>query len=182
MEKFRPSIRYGLIMAVISIVVFLIQYAFMSDSFGSMTGWLIQAVVFFLALPIVFLILGARDCRPNFNPYTFGNAFVASFMVGLVSAIVVLAFNILFNTVIDPDFQEMIQEKVMTGIEERLENANMSDEDIQKMMERQEEQFAANSGIIGQVKQTGYGLVWYLILALIIGAVQKGKKEDLIAS
>lgn len=182
MEKFKPSIRYGLVMAVISIVVFLIQYAFLPDSFGNAKGWLIQAVVFFLALPIVFLILGARDCRPNFEPYTFGNAFVAAFTVGVVSAIAVLAFNILFHSVIDPDFQEMMQEKIMSGIEERLENANMSDEDIQKMMERQKEQFDANKGILGQVKQTGYGTAWYLILALIIGAVQKDKKEDLIAS
>lgn len=156
MEKFKPAIKYGVILAVISIVVFMLQYALMADSFGNMTGWLIQGVVFFLALPIVFLILGARDCKPNFKPYTFGNAFLAAFITGVSSALFVLVFNIIFATVIDPGFDDMIKDKVM---------------------EKQEAQFEANKGIAGKAKQTGYGLVWYGILALIIGAVQKDKKN-----
>jgi len=125
----------------------------------------------------VFLILGARDCKPNFKPYTFGNAFLAAFITGVSSALFVLVFNIIFATVIDPGFDDMIKDKVMDGVEERLENANMSDEEISKIMEKQEAQFEANKGIAGKAKQTGYGLVWYGILALIIGAVQKDKKN-----
>jgi len=70
----------------------------------------------------------------------------------------------------------------MSGIEERLENANMPDEQVQEIMSKQEEQFEKNKGLIGKLKQTGYGMGWYLLLALIIGAVYRDKQQkDLIA-
>lgn len=182
MEKYRPSIKHGLVMGIISVVAFLLQYALMPDSFGNMTGWIVQLVVFFLALPIVFMILGARDSKANFGFYNFGNAFMGAFSVGLVSAIVVFLFNLIFMYAIDPDFDNVIKEQVMDGIEERLENANLPDEQIEEIMSKQEAQFESNKGLMGKVKQTGYGMIWYVILALIIGLIYRDKKQpDLIA-
>jgi hypothetical protein len=182
MDKFRPSIKHGLTMGVISIVVFLLQYALMPDSFGNLTGWMVQLVVFFLALPIVFMILGARDSKANFGFYSYGNALMGALSVGLVSAIVVLLFNLVFMYAIDPDFDNVIKEQVMSAMEERFENANMSDEQIKTFMEQQEAQFEKNKGLLGKLMQTGFGLVWYLILALIIAAIYRDKQpKDLIA-
>ena len=182
MDKFRPSIKHGLTMGVISIVVFLLQYALMPDSFGNLTGWMVQLVVFFLALPIVFMILGARDSKANFGFYSYGNALMGALSVGLVSAIVVLLFNLVFMYAIDPDFDNVIKEQVMSAMEERFENANMSDEQIKTFMDQQEAQFEKNKGLLGKLKQTGFGLVWYLILALIIAAIYRDKQpKDLIA-
>jgi len=182
MEKFRPSIKHGIIMGIISIVVFLLQYALMPDSFGNMTGWILQLVVFFLALPIVFMILGARDSKANFGFYNYGNALLGALLVGVASAVVVLLFNLVFMYAIDPDFDNVVKEQVMSGIEERLENANMPDEQVQEIMSKQEEQFEKNKGLVGKLKQTGYGMGWYLLLALIIGAVYRDKQQkDLIA-
>ena len=182
MEKYKPSIKHGLVMGIISVVAFLLQYALMPDSFGNMTGWIVQLVVFFLALPIVFMILGARDSKANFGFYNFGNAFMGAFSVGLVSAIVVFLFNLIFMYAIDPDFDNVIKEQVMDGIEERLENANLPDEQIEEIMSKQEAQFESNKGLMGKVKQTGYGMIWYVILALIIGLIYRDKKQpDLIA-
>jgi hypothetical protein len=102
--------------------------------------------------------------------------------VGLVSAIVVLLFNLVFMYAIDPDFDNVIKEQVMSAMEERFENANMSDEQIKTFMEQQEAQFEKNKGLLGKLMQTGFGLVWYLILALIIAAIYRDKQpKDLIA-
>lgn len=182
MEKYRPSIKHGLVMGVISIVAFLLQYALMPDSFGNLTGWMLQLVVYFLALPIVFMILGARDSKANFGFYKFENAFMGALMVGLVSAVVVFAFNLIFMYAIDPDFDNVVKDQVMSAVEERLENANMPDEEIDKIMSQQETQFEKNKGLMGKVKQTGFGLVWYAILGLIIALIYRDKKQtDLIA-
>ena len=97
-------------MGVISIVVFLLQYALMPDSFGNMTGWILQLVVFFLALPIVFMILGARDSKANFGFYNYGNALLGALLVGVASAVVVLLFNLVFMYAIDPDFDNVVKE------------------------------------------------------------------------
>jgi hypothetical protein len=46
-------------------------------------------------------------------------------------------------------------------------------------MEKANEAYADQpKGLVGAMMNTGKGLVWYAILALIIGAVQKDKKTE----
>ncbi len=181
MENYKPVIKRGVMMGVIGILIFVIVYAIDPMFFAKMQGWILMFGVNLLALPIVFMILGARDCKPNFSPYKFGNAFNAAFFTGIVSAVVVLLFNILFITVIDPGWEAELKQASLETSAEMMEKFGASEEDIEKNMEIAEEKIAnAPSGVMNQIMSTGQGLVWYAILALIIGAVQKDKKLQVV--
>ena len=60
-----------------------------------------------------------------------------------------------------------------------MSDAGASQDAIDEAMEKANEAYADQpKGAIGAIINTGKGLVWYLILALIIGAVQKDKKTE----
>ncbi len=176
---YKPSIDQGVRMGIISIVVFLAIYAFDPMFFGKPTGMLTLLVVNLLALPIVFMILGAKNTKANFTPYSFGNAFNAAFFTAIVSALIVLVFNIIFLSLIDPTWEQSIFEETMNTTESCMSDAGASQDAIDEAMEKANEAYADQpKGVVGAVINTGKGLVWYLILALIIGAVQKDKKTE----
>ncbi|MBR9859317.1 DUF4199 domain-containing protein [bacterium] len=178
MEKFRPAIKFGAYMGLVNIFIFLLIYAIDPGFSATMMGGLVNMVLLILAVPIVFMILGARDCKPNFPFYSYGKALIAAFTVALVSAVIVFVFNVLFTEVIDPQYEENLTEQVLDNTRDRLENASMSDEQIDELLETTEARMSQNMGVMGKLKMTLFGLIWYLILALIIAAVQKSKKED----
>ena len=67
----------------------------------------------------------------------------------------------------------------MNTTESFMSNAGASQDDIDEAMEKANEAYADQpKGVLGAIINTGKGLVWYLILALIIGAVQKDKKTE----
>jgi hypothetical protein len=176
---YKPAIDQGIRMGIISIIVFLGIYAFDPLFFAKPTGMLTMLIVNLLALPIVFMILGARNTEANFTPYTFGNAFNAAFFTGIVSALIVLVFNIILITLIDPTWEQSLFEESMNTTETFLSDSGLSQEDIDESIKKATEAYADQpKGALGAIINTGKGLVWYLIIALIIGAVQKDKKTE----
>ena len=125
------------------------------------------------------MILGARDTKATFTPYTFGQAFSAAFLTAVVSALLVLVFNVVFLTFIDPTWEKELYEEVVRNTETFMEDMGAPQESIDKAIEKMKEDNKNRTmGVAGAAKQTGIGLVWYAILALIIGAVQKDKKGE----
>ncbi|MCH1473876.1 MAG: DUF4199 domain-containing protein [Bacteroidia bacterium] len=178
-KLYKPSIDQGVRMGIITIVIFLGIYAFDPLYFAKPTGWITALVVNLLALPIVFMILGAKNTKVNFTPYTFGNAFNAAFFTGVVSSLIVLGFNAIFMTLIDSTWEQSIFEETMNTTESLMTDMGASQDDIDEAMEKANEAYADQpKGLVGAMMNTGKGLVWYAILALIIGAVQKDKKTE----
>ncbi len=164
-------------MAVLSILVFLVLYAIDPMIYAKPTGWVILLVINFLAIPIVFIILGVRDTKKNFNYFKFGNAIAAGMVTGIVSAAVVLLFNIIFMTVIDPQWEQELAEEVLNSTEAFMEKMGAPDDAIEEAMDKAREDGAGKpQGIVGQVKSTLGGIGWYLVLSLIIGAIYRDKE------
>jgi hypothetical protein len=115
LEQYKPAVKQGVIMTLVGLLIFFITYAIDPLFLAKPKGWIILIVVNLLALPIYFLIIGAKACKPNFEYYTFGKAFSAT----------------------------------------------------------------KAKGFIGQLQSTGSGLVWYAIIALIVGLVQRDKEPKL---
>ncbi len=179
MKLYKPAINWGVKMGIANILIFLIIYAIDPMFFGSTKGWIVSFAVTLLAVPIVFMILGARDTKANFSPYKFGNAFNAAFITAVVSAVIVFLFNIIFLTVIDPTWEQELYEEVARNTETLMEDMGTPQEAIDQTIEKMKEDNAnRTTGVLGAAKQTGIGLFWYAILALVIGAVQKSKKDE----
>ena len=177
MEQYRPAIKQGVIMAILSILVFLVLYAIDPLIYAKPAGWIILLVVNFLAIPIVFIILGVRDTKKNFSYFTFGSSLAAGMVTGIVASVMVLTFNILFMTVIDPQWEQQLAEEVLISTEEFMEKMGAPDEAIEEAMVKAREDGAGKAqGILGQAKSTLGGIGWYLILSLIIGALYRDKE------
>lgn len=179
MENFKPSIRNGLILGTLGIIVFLLVWSFAPEMFASFSWGITQMVLIMIALPIVFMIIGTRDTKEKFERFNYGQAFYAAFLVGLLAVFLNVGFNLVFHSAIDPGFNERLQEKVSEQVLERLENANMDDAAIEKQMAKMEQRFEGQKGVLGQLKGGLYLLLWYTVLALIIAAVYKDKKSEI---
>lgn len=184
MNKFQPAFKRGAMMAAVGIIIFLILYAIDPMYFARPIGWVTLLAVNFLALPIVFLILGARDSKVNFTPYTFGHAFLAALLTGVAAAVIGLVFNAIFITVIDPVWESQLADEVMLQTELFMEKMGAPQEAIDEAMEQAKVKSETQpKGIVAQIKSTGGLILWYAILALIIGLIQRDRKprEDQIA-
>lgn len=176
MENYRPAVIKGVAMAIFSILIFLILYAIDPMIYAKPAGWAILLVGNFLAIPIVFLILGVRDTKKNFSVFTFGTALSAGMVTGIISVVVVLLFNAVFLTIIDPEWEQQLSEEVMVSTQELMEKMGAPDDTVEEAMQKARDE-AANQpkGIIGQMKSSLGSLGWYLILSLIIAAVYRDK-------
>ena len=174
-DNYKPAFRYGLIMGMIGVVLFLLVWALAPDMMNSYQWQLSQGVLFFLALPIVMEILSARDCKANFDAYSYGNAFLAAFYVGLIAVLVALVFNLMFRYLIDPEFYVSMQDQAMDRAIQRMESQGLSDAQIEQNLERGKWMMEFFMGVGGQVFMSVLQLVWYSILALLIGTIYRDK-------
>jgi hypothetical protein len=184
MEKLRPAIKYGVYMALIGITYYLAIYALDKSFVFSIPGIITSVVLNLLAVPIVFMILAARDCKANFSPFTYGNAFSAAMLAALMASVLSLIFLILFTQIIDPNYESEQKELGIEMTIDMMERMGADQDAIDKGIADTEKRIDANAGVLGKLKQTSIGLIWYLFLALIIAAVQRDKKKntgDLIA-
>ena len=179
MNKYQPAIKQGIIMGAVSILLFLVLYAIDPMFYAKPMGWVTVFVVNFLALPIVFMILGARNTKPNFTPFRFQEAFISAFLTSVLATVVMLVFNFIFITVIDTTWEKELGEEIIRSTETFMEDMGAPQEAIDEAMIKAKVDVEKRAmGVMGQLKSALGGLGWYLILALIIGAIQKDKKEE----
>ncbi|MBT8326624.1 MAG: DUF4199 domain-containing protein, partial [Bacteroidia bacterium] len=156
MENYKPAISRGITMGVIGILVFLVIYAIDPFLFAKPAGWITSLAINFIALPIVFMILAARDCKPNFSPYNFGKAFNAAFFTGVVSALIALVFSVIFTMVIDITWEQGVQEAALESTQELMEKMGAPDESIEEAMEQAKVKMEESpKGIMAQLIRTG---------------------------
>lgn len=176
-EQYKPAISQGVKMGVLGIFLFLIIYAIDPMFFGTGKGMFLNLAINMLALPIFFMIMGARNTSVNFNFYQFKNAFLAALTTAAVATLISISFNVVFLTVIDPNWEaEMMEQSIETTIQ-WMEDMGMPEEQVDEAMEKAREDIEKRpKGVVGLMRTSAGLLVWFAILALIIGAVQKDKE------
>ena len=86
---------------------------------------------------------------------------------------------IFFLSFIDVTWEQEIFEESIRSTETFLSDMGTSQEEIDKAIDQANVAYANQpKGILGAITNTGKGLLWYAILALIIGGVQKDKKKE----
>lgn len=165
------AIKNGLIMAAVSIVIFLVTNYVFPDMMGSM---LITAftVIIGLALSIFFCL----DMRKKAGGYwTFSEALLHIFIMFLISAGVVYVFTIIFGKYIDPTYAERMKELISSKTEEMLSQFGIDESKMDEMKEKQaqqlEEQF--NPTFFQAIVGFGIQAIMYGIGALIFAAIFK---------
>jgi hypothetical protein len=177
MNELKPSIRYGLYLAVGLVLFHLLVYAINPEFlFNKGYGYGKMAITW-AALPIFFMILGARDCKPNFEDYTFGNAFKAAFLVAIVGVGINLAYEVIINLA-DPEYGDWVYDTAIDMQMDALEDSGYSEEMLEQQRKGADMVRPYFSGSMGSLV-TNFGLlVWYVIVALIVAATQKVNKQS----
>lgn len=148
------GIRYGLMMAVLSIAFFVIMNVAGLDMQGPVgyLGWLITAVMLFLAHKYF------KEEGDGFM--SIGQGVGISFWAGLVSSVISSCFTYVYIKFIDSGFMEAIKDKQIQSMQER----GMSDEQIDQAMKFASAFSSAEAIFI-------FGIVFGIIGAIIIGLI-----------
>lgn len=119
------GIRYGSILGLITIAYFMVMVLAGINTADGWTRW--SGFIFNAAL----LVLAQLYFKQNGDGFmSYGQGLGIAFWVALVSSVISTAFTVLYLTVIDPDFAQMMQDMQMEAMEEQ----GLSEEQIEQGM------------------------------------------------
>ncbi len=173
------SLKTGLIMGVISIVVFLIMYIADIKPVGIMVPLLI--LFFSIAISIIVLVVLFKKYRTSIGGFiSFRDAFLYCFIAFTVSVIVYQFFNYIFILLIDPEYYKNVMELQKNWMENYLAG-KMPEERIAQELDKIDLQAAKIGSLSTILKNLVGSVVFGGIVALIVGAIMK-KKADIFDS
>lgn len=169
---FQAAVKPGLIIGLISLVVYFLAYFIDSALLASSWFGLVSLVISF-ALVIFF----GRQYRTELGGFmSFGTAFNFSFIVIVISGFIGLIGQILLFQVIDPALPGVLVETAIKNTMETMEKFGASPDAMDpSMMDEMKESMESSFTVMGQIKSFGVILIGSAILALILGAILKKK-------
>ncbi|TVQ81573.1 MAG: DUF4199 domain-containing protein [Flavobacteriales bacterium] len=162
--------KWGLAMASVSIVFYLLAYMFYLEWFASLA---VTSVLF--VVNVVLLVMAIRSVREQMDGFiefkdAFTTAFVANVIASLIGTVVVIfIFNIL-----DPDAAIAVGDIVLEKSVSMAERFGASDSDLEKMVEglSTTNQFAVRN----QVRGFFSGLLFSAAISAVLAAFLKKNK------
>ncbi|MDF2157628.1 DUF4199 domain-containing protein [Algoriphagus sp. CAU 1675] len=173
---FKAAIKPGLTIGLAALVITYLAYFIDSSLLAS--GWfgLVAFVLFF-----VLIIYFGKQYRAELGGFmSFGTAFNFSFIAMIVSGLIGLVGQILLYHVIDPSLPGVLADHSLDTALKMMENFGaspdaLSPEQLDEMRERTMSSFSVS----GQIKNFGFGLIIYAIIALILAAILKKRDKSL---
>ncbi|MHC1708001.1 MAG: DUF4199 domain-containing protein [Bacteroidales bacterium] len=165
-SAFKSALKYGLILAVVSILYSLLLY-----SFSLMNNRALSLVNVLILIGII--IWGIKDYRDNKAGgfVSFGKAFTIGIYIGLIAAVISTLYTFVFFKYFDPD---MIA-TMMTDAEEKMleSNPNLDEDQIETAM-------AWTKKFMSPLWMALSGLVMTMIMTVIVSLIVSAvmKKED----
>ncbi|MFA5972702.1 MAG: DUF4199 domain-containing protein [Lentimicrobiaceae bacterium] len=168
---FNSALKSGLIIGVVSIVVFIIMYVADIKPVGIMVPILIMLAS--LAISIILLVILFKKYRTEIGGFiSFRNAFLYCFITLVIASLVSTLFTFLFIKLIEPDYYKNIMEAQKTWMENYLAG-KMSDEQLTEALDKLDVQAVNMGSITTTLKNFLIGTLVNGIFALIIGAIMK---------
>jgi hypothetical protein len=161
------GIKYGLIMAVIAILYFVVMQVAGVDMSEGIGRW--GSFIFYIAL----IVLAHKNFKENGNGFmSYGQGMGITFWLALITSVISSVFTFIYIQFIDDSFVKKLLEKQ----EETFIAQGMSDEQIRAAMSMTEKFMTPGMmfifGLIG-------GLVMILICGLIITIFTKKTNPDM---
>jgi hypothetical protein len=160
------GIRYGLILALVSVIYFLVLTIMNVDMTSGIGRW--ASILFYVA----GIFLAHKYFKDNGTGFmSYGEGIGISFWIGLLSSVISSLFTYIYIKFVDSSFVEMIKEKQI----EEMQARGMSDEQIDQGMKFAEMFMSPEAilifGIIG-------GIVTILIVGLIVTIFTQKKSPE----
>ena len=166
----RHFIRYGIIYALIQIIITVASYMAGVDFIASN---MILFGVLMLLLTVAFTIFSIIQFRKSAGGYmTLKEGFMVTFFTLAVGGLITTIFTIILYNFIDKEYPQQLAEKSIQKTAELMESFGASQEDIEKAMNNTDD-VAARFTVFGQIRGYLLGLIFYAIYAVILGAIFK---------
>jgi hypothetical protein len=175
-STFQASLKAGLIMGLISIVIIFLIY-FIDSSLLASGGFALISMVVFLGLTIIF----GRQYRKDLGGFlSFGLAFNFCFQSLVFSGLLTLIGQILLYHVIDPSLPQVLTDLTFENSLKMLELVGQDPDSLPvESIDQIREQSESNFTLAGQIKNFGFALVGSAIIALILAAILKKRDKSL---
>ena len=170
----KPAAKSGLTLGLIGIIITLLIYFINAKLLANM--WVgISILVVSLTLVVLFGIAYRKQVGGYLS---FKNAFLYSLILLLVAGLIGQSFNFLLFNVIDPDLPQLVTDAAIENTEKMLEKFNVPDEEMDKALERTENQMANQYKLSGVMKAYLYSVIIYAVISLITGAIVKRRNPE----
>jgi uncharacterized membrane protein (DUF106 family) len=171
------TLTYGAILGVASIIFSLVLYiaGFIPYNFKRM----ILTFVISLAISIVFISAGTKAYRDKIlgGSITFAQALLVGFGIVLFSTIIGSLYNLIFNTIIDPDYMNRVMEATKNWTYDWMNNMGAPEARIEEAMDRIEKQKEGMSPVKTFFQSFIISAIFGTILSLIIAAFTKKNRN-----
>ena len=165
------ALKAGLIIAAVSIVLFLIMYVADIKPVGIMMPILILLIG--IAIGIIILVVLFKKYRTSIGGFiSFRDAFLYAFIALAVSVIVSQLFSYLFVMLVEPEYYKNIMEAQKAWMENYLAG-KMPDEQITQQLDKIDAQTAKMGSFTTLLRNMLTGIIVSGIEALIVGAIMK---------
>ncbi len=174
---FNHALRWGLIIGAINIIISLLLYIIDITIMGSMwLGFLI------LAMNVVITIFAGINYRNSIGGFmNFKNAFIYSFVLILIAVLVSSIFRILLFNVIDPQAAEVVADAAIENAESMFRRLGVEGDAMDEALEESRKSTLEAFSVWGIIKGFLWGIIGYLLGAVIVGAIiKKRNPEELI--
>ena len=166
------NLRYGLYLGLIT-VAFSAALFFIDYKLTLQPG--ISWIPF--AITIAILIIAGRDLREQQGGYLpFKEAFVSSYIIYLIGAVITTVYIILQYNVFAPEAAAELQKETLNQTAKMLEGFGMDDQTIDQAVAEAEKTnpYSASSQLIA----LGVNALIGLVVCLIVGAIVKKNKPE----
>ncbi|MEI6059805.1 MAG: DUF4199 domain-containing protein [Bacteroidota bacterium] len=173
---FISAFKSGLIIGVVSIVVFIIMYVADIKPIGILRPILI--LLLSLAISITVLVVLFKQFRSSIGGFiSFRDAFLYCFIAFSVSVIISQLFNYIFILLIDPEYYKNVMEAQKSWMENYL-SGKMPEDQIAQQLDKLDVQTAKMGTFSTFLKNLLGSIVVGGIISLIVGTIMK-KNPDL---
>lgn len=175
-DALKPALILSLIMIILSVII----YVFNLITLSLIAGLLIGVISFIIA--ILIFTFGIKSYRKEkFDGFlSYGKALVFGIIIALYSSVIITAYNTVFNTVIDPDYEKNIAVKMQEKTEAFMMSKGLPDEAIEDAMQKSQEKIkkSEEQGILLKTSKGFLGnFIMYVIAVLIAAAFAKKNKD-----
>lgn len=172
----KAAIPSGLILGIISTVLTVFSFYFVTGMTTSMWLMLFSPMIFSIILPLVIAIFFILDLRKKIGGFwSFKQAVSGIFIMLTISAIISTVGGWAFSKTIEPDMMEKTKSAMVTAVTEMMESTGAPQEKIDQSVEDMEKKFdeQKDAGVGSYFKNFAISLIFMFILALIFGAIFK---------
>ena len=149
------GIRYGLIMALIAVIYFLVLSILSVDMTSGIGRW--ASTLFY----IVIIYMAHKYFKDNGDGFmAYGQGMSITFWIALISSVISSVFTYIYIKFVDSSFIETLRQQQL----EEMEGRGMTDEQIEQAM-KFADMFTSPEAILG------FGIVGGIIFLLIIGLI-----------